>query len=62
MEKTHIVRERFLAHSFQPESERESLKKNFTESETEGHFLEIDKTTQENLRGAVQVDARGRMI
>ena len=32
---THIVRERFLAHSFQPESEKETLQENFVEGEIE---------------------------
>ena len=48
---THIVREKFLAHSFQPESEKESLQKNFAESKTEEHFPKINKDTEANRRG-----------
>ena len=48
--------------AFQLESERESLQENFAESETEGHFPEIDKAAQANRRAVVQANAGGRTI
>ena len=53
---TLIVKEKFLAHSFQLEREKEFCRerKNFAERETEGRFPEIDRAAQENRKGVVQ--------